>query len=80
MSEPASNLSTKDRRTSLFKYLDRVIELSDKKIHLNGNADRLKQGWARVLVQAIGAYGSLLKDVELEDLELRIKLLEEKKP
>ena len=73
--KPSSNRSTKDRRNTLFRVLDGVLSLSHKKIHSEGNSDRAKQGWARVLVSAVSAYGPLLKD---EELELRVITLEEK--
>ena len=73
--KPSSNRSSKDRRNTLFSVLDGVLGLSHKKIHNGGNSDRVKQGWARVLVSAVSAYGGLLKD---EELELRVIALEEK--
>ncbi len=72
--KPTSNRSTKDRRTTLFRVLDGVLSLSHKKIHAEGNSDKAKQGWARVLVSAVSAYGPLLKD---EELEFRVIALEE---
>jgi len=73
--KPSSNRSAKERRNTLFSYLDGVLGLAHKKIHSGGNSDRAKQGWARVLVSAVSTYGGLLKD---EELELRVIALEEK--
>jgi hypothetical protein len=73
--KPTSNRSAKERRNTLFRVLDGVLSLAHKKIHNGGNSDRAKQGWARVLVSAVSAYGGLLKD---EELELRVIALEEK--
>ena len=73
--KPSSNRSAKERRNTLFRVLDGVLSLAHKKIHIAGNSDRAKQGWARVLVSAVSTYGSLLKD---EELELRVITLEEK--
>lgn len=73
--KPTSNRSAKERRNTLFRVLDGVLSLSHKKIHAEGNSDKSKQGWARVLVSAVSAYGGLLKD---EELELRVIELEEK--
>jgi hypothetical protein len=64
--KPSSNRSAKERRNTLFRVLDGVLSLSHKKIHNGGNSDRVKQGWARVLVSAVSTYGNLLKDEELE--------------
>jgi len=72
--KPSSNRSSKERRNTLFRVLDGVLSLSHKKIHSEGNSDKAKQGWARVLVSAVSAYGPLLKD---EELELRVQTLEE---
>jgi len=73
--KPTSNRSAKERRNTLFRVLDGVLSLSHKKIHAEGNSDKAKQGWARVLVSAVSTYGGLLKD---EELELRVIALEEK--
>jgi hypothetical protein len=73
--KPTSNRPPKERRNTLFRVLDGVLSLSHKKIHAAGNSDKTKQGWARVLISAVSAYGPLLKD---EELELRVLTLEEK--
>jgi hypothetical protein len=73
--KPSSNRSAKERRITLFRVLDGVLSLSHTKIHDGGNSDHAKQGWARVLVSAVSAYGPLLKD---EEFELRVLTLEEK--
>ena len=73
--KPRPNRSAKDRRDTLFRVLDGVLGMAHKKIHVAGNSDKAKQGWARVLVSVVSAYGSLLKD---EELELRVIALEEK--
>jgi hypothetical protein len=68
--------NVKERRNTLFRVLDGVLSLAHRKIHTpRGDSDRAKQGWARVLVSAVSAYGPLLKD---EELELRVLTLEEK--
>ncbi len=67
------NRSAKDRRNTLFRVLDGVLSLSHRKIHSEGNSDRAEQGWTRVRVSAVSAYGGLLKD---EELELRVIDLE----
>ena len=74
MKKPTSNRPPKERRNTLFSVLDGVLSISHKKIHSEGNSDKAKQGWARVLVSAVSAYGPLLKD---EELELRVITLEE---
>ena len=73
--KPTSNRTAKDRRNTLFGILDCVLSLSHRKIHAEGNSDKAKQGWTRVLVSTVSTYGGLLKD---EELELRVIELEEK--
>jgi hypothetical protein len=59
-----------------FDKLNDIIELSHKKVMAeHGNADKSKQAWARVLIQAIGTYGNLLRDVELEQLAADVEEL-----
>ncbi len=53
----------------------RCFKPLSQKIHSEGNSDKAKQGWARVLVSAVSTYSGLLKD---EELELRVIELEEK--
>lgn len=66
--------SETEPRNKLFGKLDDVIGLSHKKVMAErGNADSVKQAWSRVLISAIGTYGNLLKDVELEELKLEIE-------
>jgi hypothetical protein len=74
--KPTVKIDLKERRSSLFSHLDRVIELSDGKIDSKGNSDRQKQSWGRLLVAAIACYGNLLEGAELEDLMLRVESLE----
>ena len=71
----SSNRSARESRNTLFRVLDGVLSISHKKIHIAGNSDRAKLGWARVLVSAVSTYGGLLKD---EELELRVIALEGK--
>ena len=73
--KPSPRRSVKERRNSLFYYLDGILDLSHKKLHCSGNSDSAKRGWARILIQAVSTYGGLLEDTELEE---RIEELEEK--
>jgi hypothetical protein len=73
--KPSLNRSAKDRRNMLFRVLDGVLSLSHRKIHSEGNSDKAKQGWAKILVSAVSTYGGILKD---EELEIRVIELEEK--
>lgn len=77
--KPTSNPDPAERRNSLFAYLGHCIRLSHEKMSSKGNSDAAKQSWGRLMVSAIGTYGSLIKDAELEDVEERLVLLEEAK-
>jgi hypothetical protein len=77
--KPTSNPNPAERRNSLFAYLGHAIRLSHEKMSSKGNSDSAKQGWGRLMVAAIGTYGSLIKDAELEGIEERLSLLEEDK-
>ncbi len=77
--KPTLNPNSAERRNSLFAYLGHAIRLSHEKMSSRGNSDNQKQAWGRLMVQAIGTYGVLIKDTELEDIEVRLVLLEESK-
>jgi hypothetical protein len=79
MKKPTSNRDPAERRNSLFAYLGHAIRLSHEKMSSRGNSDSAKQGWGRLMVAAIGTYGNLIKDAELEGIEERLTLLEEEK-
>jgi len=70
--------SQKEARKTLFRNLESIISLSQKKIDTQRTKDSDKRSWARVMISAIGTYGNLLKDQELEDLEQRLEILEVK--
>ena len=77
--KPTLNPDSAERRNSLFAYLGHAIRLSHEKMGSKGNSDSQKQAWGRLMVAAIGTYGSLVKDAELEDIEAHLVLLEESK-
>ena len=64
-----------DRRELLFQHLTSVLSLAQKKYELkNGQSDRRKLAWGRLIIQAVSAYGRLL---DTEELEERVAKLEE---
>jgi len=76
-SNNSSTLQTpKKTRKGLFLFLEFILGVSHKKMKTLRVKDRSKQGWARIMVSAISAYGNLLKDQELESLEGRVSMLE----
>jgi hypothetical protein len=76
--KPTYTVSAKKHRTRLFTVLDGIIGFSEEKRLLKGNSDRVKQQWSRIAVSAISAYGALLHDYDLEQLEERLTQLERK--
>ena len=77
--KPTVAHSQKGVRRGLFGVLNRIIVFSDGKRVLSGNSDHSKQAWSRIAISAIGVYGNLLKDVELEEIEERLVKLEAEK-
>ena len=69
-------MNAKDHREQLFQHLTSVLSLAQKKYELkNGQSDRRKLAWGRLIIQAVSAYGRLL---DTEELEERVAKLEEK--
>jgi hypothetical protein len=64
-------------KKQLFERLNGIIEDADKKRHSHHNNDNAKQGWARIEISAINAYGSILKDAEIEQLKTRFAAMEQ---
>jgi hypothetical protein len=77
--KPTLNPKPSERRNSLFAYLGHAIRLSNEKMCSKGNSDSAKQSWGRLMVSAISAYGGLIKDAEMDDVESRLTKLEEQK-
>jgi len=76
--KPSCTVAAKKRRTALFVVLDGIIGFAEEKRLRKGNSDQIKQQWSRIAVSAISAYGSLLHDYDLEQLEERLSQLENK--
>ena len=78
MANSELSLNAKEERKTLFEHLSFSLgvcrEKASKKKALN--ADR--QRWIRLLVITVQAFGDLLKDVELENLEERITQIEQR--
>ena len=64
-------------REKLFEHLDAVLSVSHKKFEAESKSDKERRAWARILIQAINAYGKILSYDELEtrilDLEGKLK-------
>jgi hypothetical protein len=68
--------NAKEARKTLFEHLSFSLSVCREKAAKKKalNADRQK--WIRLLVFTVEAYSSLLKDVEIEDLEERVANME----
>lgn len=73
--ESGLNQAVKTRK-KLFNMLDAVLETSKSKFDKQKASNGDRQRWARIIIAATAAYGDLLKDVELEDMEERLVRLE----
>lgn len=71
-----SETNLKKRRERLFSTLDDILRFADEKRRIPNLPDRTKQAWSRIAISAIATYGSLLKDVELDDVMDRLYKLE----
>jgi len=71
-----ASFNPKEQRKALFSYLTRIVRLSHEKLNVRTSTDRVKQGWARVMISAIATYGDLLDGVQFDELEDRILILE----
>ncbi len=65
-------------RKKIFQHLDDVLDTSKEKFSRVKASNAARQKWARIIVAACSAYGSLLRDLELEEIELRLAKLEKR--
>lgn len=68
----------KKRKTLLFAHLEDILALATRKRHIDNLTDGVKQSWCRISISCIEAYGRLLADVEVTQLNERLSRLEEK--
>jgi hypothetical protein len=66
------------RRIVYLTQLDQVIELALSKYSLKQTKNSERIRWGRLVVQAIHAGASIVKDHDLEDILQRIQHIEEK--
>ena len=83
MAEATENLSqnfdVKEKRLGLFSHLDHVLGLSRERMDKKTVSAENQQKWSRILISAVEAYGHLLNDHTLEELDERVTKLEEAK-
>jgi hypothetical protein len=72
------NLKTPTKRSELQELLNRIIEHAYSKFtnKFCKNQERLQ--WGRLIIQAANIQHEILASTELEDLQTRVKILEEK--
>jgi hypothetical protein len=63
----------------LFENLSHVIDVSRKKFDGNHITNSEKMKWGRLLINAASAYSSIYEMSKLDDLEARIRALEQRK-
>lgn len=76
MEKATYTVQLKDSRKRLFTVLDGIIGFAEEKRLLKGNNDKAKQAWSRIAIAGIQAYGTLLKDSDLDEINLRLERLE----
>lgn len=76
--EKQPNLSTNSplSRLKTLKRLNGLIEVATFRIGYKYTPNRERLAWARVLVSAASAAGPLLRDQDLEELQVRLDALE----
>lgn len=68
----------KKPRDRLFSVLTEIIDFAEQKRKTANLADKTKQAWSRISIQAIVCYGTLLHDCELDEISARLEKLEQK--
>jgi len=63
-------------RVELLEYVKAVIEVSFEKLRLANTKNSEKQGWCRVINNAIATATPLIKDKDLDDLKSRLEEVE----
>ena len=67
-----------ETRRELLENLGEVIETALNKFALTRTKNSTRQGWARVVISAVGESGKILRDYEIADLVDRVESLEAK--
>ena len=81
-STPSTGAGAEDKtaRDEVIEGLDVAIEEAKRKVEsgrvYDCDAEKVRQGWIRVLVYALNTKRQTLKDVDLDDLDDRISALE----
>lgn len=70
-------MDVKEQREKLFQHLSDVLGRAEKKAKNKNTKNGDALSWNRIIIQAVSAYGKMLSDVMLDDLEERIQKLEE---
>ena len=66
----------RETRRELLENLGEVIETALNKFALTRTKNSTRQGWARVVISAVGESGKILRDYEIADLVDRVESLE----
>ena len=68
-------MNQKNTRKELFKSLNSVLTVSQKKFRMDTKKDANRRAWGRLLIQAISAYGKIMEVEELEEIRQDIDLI-----
>jgi hypothetical protein len=74
--EVMENFDVGGHKKALFSLLSHVLVTSKTKFDCEKADNRTRQGWARIIIGGVEAYGKLLDSIQLEQLEKRVSALE----
>ena len=67
---------TRESRWELLENLNEVIEVALVKYAKQRASNRDRQAWGRLVVAAVGEFGKILRDVDLDEIRSRLERLE----
>lgn len=76
LTEVTCNSKKTETRTRLYRQLDDVLAIADKKFKMEKAANEDRLSWGRLITSTVQVYGKLLNDQDLETVKQRIEELE----
>lgn len=71
-------MNEKKGREDLFKHLMTVIKVSEEKFKMNNKTDASRLGWGRLLMNCCSAYGKILDNHELSQIQKDLDQIKER--
>ena len=68
-------MNSEKTRKELFKSLNSVLTVSEKKFKMDTKKDGERRSWGRLLIQAVSVYGKIMEVEELEEIRQDIDLI-----